>query len=139
MKYLFGLLALVSLNALADDFHDVSEELCPEIKVDRMKKMATCKATNANQVLLGNVGDSVKGPLPSGFNLYNAIEIGIIPDDSSSDIYFYTRWLLDKSRKKKIGVLTINGWQNSEWRASGRVDVRYNMKGEIVSITLKDR
>lgn len=135
MKSVLGLvLAFFSLSAFAyySPFQDVPSEICPDLK--EVKDVAFCKAQNSKAVLAAKKGDKVTTPVKVIF--YNAIDLGIIPDADSNDAFFYVNWLVD-SNGKKVGYLTINGWFNTEMESRGRVDTRYNLKGQVVSIELK--
>lgn len=143
MKSLLSLVAvLFSTAVLAGPYsalEGVPAELCPDIKIDYKNDIGTCKASNAKVVLAAKTGAKITTEeyRKIKFEVYGPIELGIIPDADSNSAYFYTNWLVDTAGKK-VGIKTISGWYNSEMEASGRVDVRYNLKGEIVKIELKD-
>lgn len=137
MKSVFGLvLTIFSMSVFAyySPFDGVREEICPELREQKNADIAFCKADNAKAVLAAKKGAKVATPVKVSF--YNAIDLGIIPDADSNDAFFYVNWLVD-STGKKVGYLTINGWFNTEMESRGRVDTRYNLKGQVVSIELK--
>lgn len=143
MKTILSLAALLLASAaIASPYsalEGVPEELCPEIKIDYKKDIGTCKASNAKVVLAAKTGAKITTEeyKKLKFEVYGPIELGIIPDADSNSAYFYTNWLVDTAGKK-VGIKTISGWYNTEMEASGRVDTRYNLKGEIVQIELKE-
>ncbi len=55
-------------------------------------------------------------------------------DDSTDSIYSYRRALLDKTAGKRIGVVAIDGYANSESEIRIKITTRFNAKGKIVSI-----
>lgn len=117
------------LEGLASDF-------CKNMKIDYRKDVATCEAQSAAKVQRAKVGaqltpEEIRG---LGFNLYGAVDLGLVPDADSNTAYFYVRWLLN-SKRERVGVLTIEGWYNTEMETSARFDVRYNLIGEAVRVT----
>lgn len=139
MKTIIAITLLVSsLSAFASNLDGVREDMCKEIKIDYKKEIATCKATNAKAVLAAKVGGKLTDAeyKALGFETYGSIDLGVISDADTNELFFYYRWLTDAAGKK-VGVLLINGWENYEMQQSGRTDTRYNLKGEIVSIELK--
>ena len=122
-----------SLSAFAHVFDGVSEEFCRDKKIVS-SSLVHCEGADAQTVLgAKKAGDVYSVP----FDTYGAIDLGVIPDADSNNAYYFSKWLVDASGKK-VGVLTINGYYNSEMRTTGRVDVRYNMKGEIISLEDKE-
>ncbi len=126
-------LLMSSLSAFAHVFEGVSEEFCKDMQIVS-DSVVHCTAANSQTVLAAKKGGDI---LAVPFNTYGAIDLGVIADADSNNAYFYSKWLVDASGKK-VGVLTINGYYNSEMDVAGRVDVRYNMKGEIVSLEDKE-
>lgn len=142
MKFTLSLIALIflSLSAQADyndPFQDVSEEACPDRTFDKTNEILYCKAENSKEVLSAKIGGQFKSAdlKKLGFFTYSAVDIGLVPDADSSTAYFYTRWLVN-SAGKKVGVVTIEGWHNSEMESSARFDTTYNLKGQVVSIQI---
>ncbi len=138
MKIIIALTILMSsLSAFAwpEDhvFDGVPEEFCKEKKIVS-SSVVHCKAANSEAVLAAKKGGDI---ISVPFNTYGAIDLGVIVDADSNNAYFYSKWLVD-ANGKKVGVLTINGYYNTEMEVAGRVDVRYNMKGEIVSLEDKE-
>lgn len=134
-------LVLFSATAIArtySSFDHVDPAFCPDIKIDFKKDIAYCKALNAAEVMNAKVGSHLTATelRQLGFHTYGAVDAGIVPDADSNTAYFYTRWLLD-STGKHVGVLTIEGWYNTEMEASARYDVRYNLTGETVMASAK--
>lgn len=113
-------------------FEGVTEEYCKDKKIVS-SSVIQCTAANSQTVLAAKKGRDI---LSVPFNTFGAIDLGVIADADSNNAYFYSKWLVDDSGKK-VGVLTINGYYNTEMEVTGRVDVRYNMKGEIVSLEHK--
>ncbi|MES2529215.1 MAG: hypothetical protein V4598_19165 [Bdellovibrionota bacterium] len=135
-------LLMSSLSAFAwpdqSNLEGVREDMCKDIKINYKTEVATCTASNAKAVLAAKVGGKVEDASYAalGFHTYGSIDLGVVVDADTNELFFYHRWLLDGAGKK-VGVLLINGWENYEMRQSGRTDTRYNLKGEIVSIELK--
>jgi hypothetical protein len=140
MKSILGLvLALFSLSVFAySPFQDVPAELCPQLKSERNSDVAFCKADNSKVVLAAKTGAKLTDAeyKKFKFDFIDAVTLGIIPDADSNQIFFYKNKLVD-GNGKLVGYKSINGWENYEMEARGRVDVRYNLKGQIVSIELK--
>lgn len=139
MKSAIGLvLAFFSLNVFSyySQFDGVPEEICPELKEGKYD-IAFCKADNSKAVLAAKTGNKLTDVDSRNKNFYfhDVVELGIMPDADTSTVYFFSFWLLD-GNGKKVGYKTVNGYTNSEMEVSGRVDVRYNLKGEAVSIEL---
>jgi len=114
----------------------LAPEVCKNIKIDYRKDVATCEAQSSTKVLTAKAGaqltpEEIKG---LGFYLFDAISLGLVPDADSNTAYFYVRWLLN-SKRERVGVLTIEGWSNTEMETSARFDVRYNLIGEAVRVT----
>lgn len=132
------MLSFFSFTSFAYEFDGVPEEVCPELKVDRRSDIAYCKAENAKVVLAAKTGEKLtaKDERNKGFYFYDVVELGIMPDADTSSVYFFSYWLVDKNGKK-VGYKTINGYTNSEMEVSGRVDVRFNLKGQVVSMELR--
>lgn len=119
---------------------DVREDICSAIKIDYKTDTAICTgAKNVREVLVAKVGDKLTPAeyKALGFYTYGAIDIGVVPDADTNAIFSYTRWLVNAAGKK-VGVLSIDGWENYQMESRGRVDSKYNMKGEIVWIAIKD-
>lgn len=140
-KLLIVLLALGTCSAYAQGFsyfEDVTEEFCADKKIDYRNDSVYCKASNSQVVIKAKVGATVTAAeyKKLGFYTFEAVEAGMVPDDSSHTAYFYTRWLLDGTGKK-VGIITIEGWTNSEMETAARFDVRYNLKGEVVMASAK--
>ena len=119
-------------------FNGVPDEQCPERTIVS-DSVIVCKSANTKIVLAAKKAGDVSAAeyAKLGFYTYDAVDLGVIVDADTSGAYFYTKWLVDAGGKK-VGVLTINGYHNSEMEVSGRVDVRYNLKGQIVSMESKE-
>ncbi len=117
-------------------FEDIPTEFCADKNIDYKKDVLYCKASNSAAVIKAKIGKELTTvELKSlKFSTHNATELEIVADADSSTVFFYTRWLLDLNGKK-VGVITIEGWTNSEMETSARFNVRYNLKGEIVMAT----
>ena len=140
MKALIAIFViLTSLNTFArsySTFSDIREEACPDMYLDYREDVAYCKAENAKLVINAKVGAQLTKAevLALKFSTWGAVDAGIVPDDSSSTAYFYTRWLVDMAGKK-VGVITIEGWFNTEMEDSSRFYIRYNLKGQTVKFS----
>lgn len=113
----------------------VSEDFCPTAKYDQKNNRVVCESSNAESVLNAKVEaqlseSELKNLAPFGASV---IDMGIVPDDSSDIIFNYTRWLVD-SENRKVGYIEYQGWKNSEMESSARFDLRFNLKGELVSL-----
>ena len=142
MKSLIALSLLFSaFSAFAySPFEDVTDEVCKRMKVDLKNDTAICwGAKDVKTVLGAKVGNNLTAAEGTalGFYTLGPIDIGIVPDADTNGIFSYTRWLVDASGKK-VGILDINGWENYEMESRGRVDARYNLKGEIVWMAVKE-
>lgn len=116
----------------------LSSELCKSIKIDYRQDVATCEADSARTVLRAKVGAQLtQAELQGlGFSTYGAVDLGLVPDADSNTAYFFTRWLIN-SKRERVGVITVEGWYNTEMEASAKFTVRYNLKGEVVKVSEK--
>lgn len=141
MKKLFFILILsITSTAFADSYVAfISNEYCPGKTYHSKTSTVYCKVTNANAVKTANVGAKVT-PQEYGalkLALQNVIDLGIVPDADSSIAYSYDRWLVDSSGKK-VGIITIQGWTNNEMNNRARFDIRFSLKGDVVSVEEKN-
>ncbi len=141
MKIILASALLFSaLSAIAGSsvLESVPDEVCKNIKIDYNKEIATCTAKDSKRILAAKVGATLTSEEYAmlDFSPLGPIELGVIPDADTSSIYSYTKYLNDKNGAT-VGILTIDGYVNSEIEMKGRVDTRYNLKGEVVSIELK--
>jgi hypothetical protein len=138
--FVLGAFLISSLSALASSsvLDSVSEKVCRNKKIDYQNDIATCSAKDAKSILAGKVSVSLDDEEVAmlDFIPMGPIELGIIPDADTSVIYSYIRYLTDQ-KGAAVGILTIDGYTNSEMGIRGRVDTRYNFRGEVVSIELK--
>lgn len=135
-RFIFStLLSLASLSTFAatSPFDSISEKLCKDPKFDYKNDTVSCTADNAVEVEDARIGAKLTKKELSNlkFSLYDAVTAGFVVDADSNTAYFYTRWLLN-DEGKKVGVITMEGWYNSEMESSARFDLRYNLKGEMV-------
>ena len=141
MKSFIVLTLLVSaFSAFAySPLEDVTEDICKKMKLVNNETGICWGAKDVKTVLGAKVGNNLTTAEYSaiGFYTLGPIEMNIVPDADTNHIFSYTRWLVDASGKK-VGILDINGWENYEMDARGRVDARYNLKGEVVWIAVKD-
>lgn len=145
MKTTLALLLLITSftafarNTIAISIDDTVEGFCPDYKMDTKNDIAYCKASNAKEVIKAKVGAALTDQelKALGFEIRGAIDVHLVPDADSDIAYFYTRWLVN-SAGKKVGIITIEGWFNTEMDASERFDVRYNLKGQAVMVSSHD-
>lgn len=137
------LLIALSLSEAAlayqSPFSVLSEEQCPSPHYSASEESVTCRSQPSSlPVLNARSGQPIRPHemRQLKFSLQSAVDLGLVPDPDSDTVYFYTRWLVD-SQGLKVGVLSIEGWVNREMGRSARFDVRYNLKGDIVKITIK--
>ena len=134
--YLLGTLLLLTSLTYAGRFsyfENVYPEFCPDKFIDYKNDAVFCRASNPQVVINAKVGPAITKDEYSKitFSTYSATDANIVPDDSSNTVYYFTRWLVDATGKK-VGVMTIEGWTNSEMEDGARFDIRYNLKGEVV-------
>lgn len=145
MKTIFAvtLLAVTTVaSAQYDPFRNVRDDMCLGIKKNLKTETAVCQgAKNIQEVMSAKVGKNLTAAESDfralGFYVYGPVDIGVVDDSGTSGIFSHQRWLLNAAGKR-VGVLSIDGWHNYSMEARGRVDTRYNLKGEIVSIAIKD-
>ena len=137
--FLFSLLAFaIQAFAYYDPFEGVPTSICPGMKVDQRNVIATCTNYNPERVISARVG----GPLsPQDLRTYRSkllspSDLGIIPDADTAVLYSYVRYVLN-DRNMEVGIITIDGWKNNETGEVGRVDTRYNLQGQVISIQLR--
>lgn len=132
------LISAVSVLASSSVLDSVSLKVCRNKKIDYRKEIATCTAKDAKSIIAGKVGMPLDNEELAmlDFVPMGPIELGIIPDADTSVIYSYVRYVTDENGGT-VGILSIDGYTNSEMDIKGRVDTRYNFRGEVVSIELK--
>ncbi len=79
---------------------------------------------NSPQILSDNLKDIV-------------FDYRLLPDDSTDLIYFYVKNLRSKSGSK-IGYAVIRGIVNSEMSIKLQVFERYNLKGEVITVSVRE-
>ncbi len=123
----------VYAQGLSYFFENVSEEFCPNKEIDYDNDSVTCDASDSGMVSAAKVGKELTYSESQGLGFYTfgAVDAGMVPDDGSHTAYYYKRWLVDSSGRK-VGVLTIEGWTNSDLEDAAKFKVRYNLKGEVV-------
>ncbi|MFS4457850.1 hypothetical protein [Bdellovibrio sp. HCB2-146] len=134
------LLSVSSANAARFSyFEDVNPEFCPSATIDYKNDAVFCKSSDTATVLNAKVGSALSEAELKNLNptLWSVSDANIVPDDSSSTIYWYVRWLVN-DQGTKVGILTIEGWANSEMRSRAQFKTRYNLKGQAVVVVSKD-
>lgn len=139
---LMAMVAFASATASANRssyFDDVDSSFCKDIEIDYKRDIATCVASDADEVKKAKVGKALTAAEIRGlkFPTVNAVDVGIVPDDSSDTVYFFRRWLVN-AKGYRVGVITFEGWHNTEMELAARFDIRYNLKGEPVLLSMKE-
>lgn len=134
MSKLLGtfLLLLTATSAMANEFTDLDSEACPNARI--IKNTAYCDVEGADQVIKAKVGVMLQ-TFPSALKgkIRGAVELNLIPDDSTNGIYQYIKTLAD-GNGSLVGYLVLNGYTNSEMEARWKMATKYGLGGEIVSI-----
>lgn len=108
----------------------LTDESCPGLAlVDSGNQVECRKAQDFAKVKSAKVGANIVHRIE---NRYDAIELGVLPDADTSQIYCYLRSLLD-ARTNVVGYISICGYVNSEMDVKFKVTARYNLKGKLVS------
>lgn len=136
---MFLLLATPTAFSYERAFENLPEETCPNALVFDYGYSVICRghddaysiahAPKKNRVALKKLPDFVE--------YLGAIELSVLPDADTNNIYFYPSLLKD-TKGKLIGYIVIDGYVNTEMEVKLQLETRYNLKGKLVSITLKN-
>ena len=107
---------------------------CSGLRMIADNDQVTCWGeSGAREIMRAKVGENITYPTPK-MDVWDAIQLGVLPDDSTSPMYSYRRTLLDNTTGKKIGVIYIDAYQNSEMEVRVKITSRLNNRGRLVSI-----
>ena len=139
MKSMFCMILMsLSLPAFAGsgafDGKDYSK-FCKNQQVSKDGYQVFCRgAANAKAILAAkNVRKVDKIPV----NELDAVfDLEILPDADTNPIYYYSNELLNEDGRV-VGYLVVSGYTNSEMGIKVQVNQRLNLKGALVSVSLR--
>jgi hypothetical protein len=136
---MFLLLATPTAFSYERAFENLPEEICPNALVYDYGYSVICQGhDNASMIAHAAKKNRVALKKLPDFVLYlGAIELSVLPDADTNNIYFYPSLLKD-TKGKIIGYIVIDGYVNTEMEVKLQLESRYNLKGQLVSITLKN-
>jgi hypothetical protein len=117
---------------------NATSKFCPGPRYVEPTDTIFCRSENSQLVKEARVGGAISSEdlRKLKVTLVPAVEAGFVPDADSDTVYFFTRWLVN-AQGGKVGIITFEGWVNSEMGQSARFDIRYNLKGQVVSASEK--
>jgi len=126
-------------------FQDLKPAYCPDFEVSSTPKgqpMAVCNVKDAKAVsklpLLRPANQLKTEKEIDGFysNVKHSdiAELGLWPEDSTDRIYAYYYKLVYPSGQQ-AGYAVIEGYVNSEMQSKTQITTKYNMDGDLVSIS----
>lgn len=134
-----GFIAFSSNFAQAYFSYDVDySEVCKGAKVSQYNMRLDCKDTpQYSSLVRAKVGENVEQvPKEVLWNKAGAIELNVLPDADTSEIYSFYRELLD-SDGKRIGYMNISGYHNYEMEIKLQLNTRYDLNGKLISAEVK--
>ncbi|MBS1958292.1 MAG: hypothetical protein JST80_02350 [Bdellovibrionales bacterium] len=134
-KILIILTAFVSASSFAGTFsgRDYSK-FCRGQKTANYGETLLCtQAAEYRVVIAGKAGGDVRPPAKVINRMLDPIyDLEVLPDDSTSGIYRYTKSLNDRNGRL-VGYYVISGYINTEIETRVKVVEQYNVSGELVS------
>jgi hypothetical protein len=95
------------------------------------------KAEGFLEVKNAKVGANTKVPKALWGKVLSAIDLGVLPDADTSEIYSYTRELLNE-QGEIVGYYFIDGYNNSEMDLTLKMNSKYNTKGDLISVYVNE-
>jgi hypothetical protein len=138
VSLLFGTVSYAAEGALTG-VEDIPafKKSCSGLRLMNDGDQVVCWGTDgAREIMRAKVGDKISTPT-TDMDIWDAIQLGVLPDDSTSVMYSYQRALINGTTGKKIGVMYIDGYQNSEMEVRVKITTRLNNKGRLVSIKVE--
>ncbi len=135
----FFLLTATTAFSYERSFENLPEETCPDAVVFNHGYNVICKG-HANALDIAKVSKKNRvnlKRLPDFVKFEGAIELSVLPDADTSNIYFYPSLLKDNNGKT-VGYMVIHGYVNSEMELKIQLESRFNLKGELVFIALEN-
>ncbi len=136
LTFLLSLALLTITSSHANYFNDIHEDTCEEYLVttngeyDSSGDEMTCYDSEYADIVLSAKPD-FKTEKTSNIYLMDVVELGALPDDSTSHLYNYEHNLLDKDGKIVGFYQTIAAF-NSEGEWGVKLNNRYDINGQIV-------
>lgn len=141
MKLIISLITfLISTSSFAysTELTNISEEDCPGAKLSKYDSLLTCsKVKDAN--FLANLKIHTRKKvkiLPEHVAFLGAIELSILPDADTNEIYYFSSEIQNSSGKT-IGYVINHGYVNTEMEVKIELESRFNLLGKLVSISIK--
>ncbi|MBC87447.1 MAG: hypothetical protein CL677_09755 [Bdellovibrionaceae bacterium] len=134
-KLLFLLsLTLFSAQLHADSyFSDLYEEVCQDKEIKSDGSLLICHDSENMSAVISAKPDFDTVADTSQVELWDIVEMGVMPDDSTDHIYNYKHPLLDVEGEV-VGYLQVIAATNSEWDGEGiKLINRYDLNGQIVT------
>lgn len=141
MKYLIILITFLISSAVfaySTELRNISEEICPGAKLSKYDSLVTCsKVKDATHLAVLKIHTRKKiATLPENVAFLGAIELSILPDADTNEIYFFASEI-QNSRGKTIGYVVNHAYVNPEMEVKIELESRFNLSGEFVSISIK--
>lgn len=141
MKLLLTLITfLISTTSYAysTELTNISEEICPGARLSKDDSLVTCSKVKEAK-FLANLKIHTRKKitiLPEHVAFLGAIELSILPDADTNEIYFFSSEIQNSSGKT-IGYVINHGYVNPEMEVKIELESRFNLAGELVSISIK--
>lgn len=145
MKNIFAIALLISTRTFAAGgyFDELNKDLCPGMWKDshnvicwgskNSKEILKLKISKANQVSVEEAGKKIKH-----LQINDAFTLGVLPDDSTANIYGYV-YLLKDASGRLVGYVAIDGYVNHEMEVKLQITASYNLNGEMVKATVQEK
>ncbi|MEK6579028.1 MAG: hypothetical protein AABZ55_07355, partial [Bdellovibrionota bacterium] len=133
--------ATAAENVYFEEFQ--SEDICPEVIRISGSSIQCRDAKNSEAILAAKlVRKNIVSIQQAGkifgnqFQIWSAFDLGVLPDDSTKNIYDYI-YLLKNKLRGNIGYLSISGYVNTEMDIKLQITARYNSSGQLVSASVE--
>ena len=135
---LFLSLSIFSFQLFAySPFDNLNEDACKDFYLENNENTLVCVDSDSADSVLNAKPDFSKNVDTGEVYLWDIVEIGIMPDDSTNHVYAYIHPLLNSSNKI-VGYFQVIGARNSEWDGAGtKLINRYDLDGQLVECTVE--
>jgi hypothetical protein len=125
--------------AKADFIEAIDSRDCLHARFSDDGKTVICNVKRGgDEVMQARAGErlskSESARTPAVSRAKTAQELHLISDADFRLNFIYTRWLMDVSGKR-VGIVLFEGWENTETNSQILFTSRYNMRGELVSVS----
>lgn len=130
-------LVLTAAAASANDYlSGLGQEDCPGLKITGGMALCT-KVPGLKEVMETRLtrGDSLDR-IPRVIQFKGAVDLGLIADADTDTIYVFPNVL--RKAGSVVGYLIVEGVANNEMGVRLQVTTRYNARGRLVSVSVRD-